>query len=75
MQCRFYCNHCYTRLFPRLWRGFWPFADLFLLVLAALYLLASALLVLWLKQAKQRQQKQFSLVPVAGLAEIEEAQR
>jgi uncharacterized membrane protein len=33
----------------------WPYADLFLLVLAALYLLASFILVLWLKQVKQRQ--------------------
>jgi len=53
----------------------WPAADLFLLVLGALYLLASALLVLWLKQVKQRQQKQESFAPVTGNAEIKEAQR
>ncbi len=32
----------------------WPLADAFLLVLAALYLLASFILVLWLKARKQR---------------------
>jgi uncharacterized membrane protein len=33
----------------------WPYADAFLLVLAALYLLASFVLVSWLKQVRQRQ--------------------
>jgi uncharacterized membrane protein len=33
----------------------WPYADLFLLVLAALYLLASFVLVSWLKQVRQQQ--------------------
>ncbi|MBV9230814.1 MAG: hypothetical protein JOZ18_16010, partial [Chloroflexi bacterium] len=32
----------------------WPFADAFLLVLVALYLLASFLLVTWLKQSRQQ---------------------
>ena len=38
----------------------WPFADAFLLVLAALYLLASFGLVLWLKQVKAHQTSQVS---------------
>jgi len=33
----------------------WPFADVFILVLAALYLLASYVLVQWLKSTKRRQ--------------------
>lgn len=33
----------------------WPFADLFLFALAAIYLLASFVLVSWLKQVKQQQ--------------------
>ena len=33
----------------------WPFADLYLLVLAALYLLVSLVIVSWLKQVKQHQ--------------------
>ncbi len=33
----------------------WPFADIFLLFLAALYLVASLLLIVWLRQVKQRQ--------------------
>ena len=33
----------------------WPLSDAFLIVLAALYLASSFLLVLWLKQTKQRQ--------------------
>ncbi len=33
----------------------WPLADVFILILAALYLLASFILVTWLKQVKQRQ--------------------
>lgn len=33
----------------------WPYADLFILALAALYLVASFVLVTWLKQTKQRQ--------------------
>lgn len=33
----------------------WPYADAFILVLAALYLLSSFILVRWLKQVKQRQ--------------------
>ncbi len=33
----------------------WPFADVFILILAAIYLLASFVLVTWLKQVKQRQ--------------------
>ena len=36
----------------------WPGADLFILVLAALYLLSSFVLVLWLKQVKQRRELQ-----------------
>ena len=36
----------------------WPYSDLFILVLAALYLLSSFLLVLWLRQVKQRQELQ-----------------
>lgn len=32
----------------------WPLSDAFILVLAALYLIASFLLVMWLKQTKQR---------------------
>jgi uncharacterized membrane protein len=38
----------------------WPGNDLFILVLAALYLLSSLVLVLWLKQIKQRQELQSS---------------
>jgi uncharacterized membrane protein len=38
----------------------WPGADLFILVLAALYLLATFVLVLWLKQVKQRRELQAS---------------
>ncbi|MBV9689086.1 MAG: hypothetical protein JO202_05175 [Ktedonobacteraceae bacterium] len=34
----------------------WPFADAFLLALVAVYLLASFMLVLWLKQIRQQQQ-------------------
>jgi uncharacterized membrane protein len=46
--------------FGTFWTGegfgvIWPYTDLFLLVLAALYLLSSFALVLWLKQVKQRQ--------------------
>ena len=46
--------------FGTFWGGeglgvFWPFTDAFLLVLAALYLVASFALVTWLKQTKQRQ--------------------
>ncbi len=33
----------------------WPFSDAFLLVLAAIYLASSFLLVMWLRQTKQRQ--------------------
>ena len=33
----------------------WPLTDVFILILAALYLLASFILVTWLKQVKQRQ--------------------
>jgi hypothetical protein len=33
----------------------WPFADLFILAIAAIYLLASFVLVTWLKRAKLRQ--------------------
>jgi uncharacterized membrane protein len=33
----------------------WPLADVFILILVALYLLASFILVTWLKQVKQRQ--------------------
>ena len=36
----------------------WPGADLFILVLAALYLLSTFVLVLWLKQVKQRRELQ-----------------
>jgi uncharacterized membrane protein len=36
----------------------WPYSDLFILVLAALYLLSSFVLVLWLKQVKQRKELQ-----------------
>ncbi len=36
----------------------WPYADLFILVLAALYLLSTFVLVLWLKQLKQRRELQ-----------------
>ncbi len=32
----------------------WPFADLFILILAAIYLLAAFVLVTWLKQVKQQ---------------------
>lgn len=38
----------------------WPGNDLFILVLAALYLLSSFVLVLWLKQIKQHQELQSS---------------
>lgn len=38
----------------------WPFADAFIIALAALYLLASFVLVLWLKQIKIRQTLQAS---------------
>lgn len=34
----------------------WPLSDLFILVLAALYLLATFVLVFWLKQVKQRRE-------------------
>lgn len=34
----------------------WPYSDLFLLILAALYLLSSFVLVLWLKQVKQHKE-------------------
>src|SRR5581483_7422362 len=34
----------------------WPYADLFIVALAALYLLSSFLLVLWLRQVKQRRE-------------------
>ena len=53
----------------------WPSADLFLLVLAALYLLFSALLVLWLKRFKQRLTRSESSAPASVNAKIEEAQR
>ena len=33
----------------------WPYSDAFILLLAALYLLASFILVSWLKQVRQRQ--------------------
>jgi uncharacterized membrane protein len=33
----------------------WPFSDLFILILAAIYLLATFVLVQWLRQVKQRQ--------------------
>ncbi|HEY0753647.1 MAG TPA: hypothetical protein VGD98_06770 [Ktedonobacteraceae bacterium] len=36
----------------------WPYADVFILVLATLYLLSSFVLVLWLKQVKQRRELQ-----------------
>ena len=36
----------------------WPGADLFILVLAALYLLSTFVLVLWLRQVKQRRELQ-----------------
>lgn len=36
----------------------WPYADTFILALVALYLLASFILVLWLKQVKQRVDRQ-----------------
>ncbi|HEX7734209.1 MAG TPA: hypothetical protein VF458_05090 [Ktedonobacteraceae bacterium] len=36
----------------------WPYADVFILVLAALYLLSTFVLVLWLKQVKQRRELQ-----------------
>ena len=46
----------------------WPYSDLFILVLAALYLLSSFVLVLWLKQVKQhkelRSAAQNTAVPV-----------
>ncbi len=38
----------------------WPFSDLFLLVLVALYLLASFVLVTWLKQVRLQRQVQAS---------------
>ncbi|MEO7020350.1 MAG: hypothetical protein ABI234_09395 [Ktedonobacteraceae bacterium] len=38
----------------------WPYADAFIIVLAALYLLAAFVLVLWLKQVKVRQTLQAS---------------
>lgn len=34
----------------------WPYADLFIVVLVALYLLSSFVLVLWLRQVKQRRE-------------------
>lgn len=43
----------------------WPYADAFILVLAALYLLSSFVLVLWLKQVKQRQEFQASIQKAA----------
>jgi uncharacterized membrane protein len=33
----------------------WPLADVFILILVALYLVASFILITWLKQVKQRQ--------------------
>ncbi len=36
--------------------GEWPLSDVFLLILAAIYLGASFLLIAWLKQVKKQQQ-------------------
>ena len=41
----------------------WPFSDLFLLILAALYLLASFVLVTWLKQVRLQHQVRASTAP------------
>ncbi|HEV2656334.1 MAG TPA: hypothetical protein VGT82_15320, partial [Ktedonobacteraceae bacterium] len=41
----------------------WPFSDLFLLILAALYLLASFVLVTWLKQVRLQHQVKASTAP------------
>ena len=49
--------------------GDWPYKDAFLLVLAALYLLSSFVLVLWLKQVKQRQELQASVQKAAVQAQ------
>lgn len=38
----------------------WPYADLFIVVLAALYLLSSFVLVLWLRQVKQHRELEAS---------------
>lgn len=43
----------------------WPYSDVFILVLAALYLLASFVLVLWLKQVKQRRELQANVQEAA----------
>jgi uncharacterized membrane protein len=43
----------------------WPYTDVFILVLAALYLLSTFVLVLWLKQVKQRQELQASVQKAA----------
>lgn len=43
----------------------WPLSDVFLLVLATLYLLASFLLVIWLKQGKQRRLANANEAPIA----------
>lgn len=56
----------------------WPFADAFILALVALYLLASFVLVTWLKQVKQRSQVQIAAsgagVPASHTAATEEAE-
>ena len=43
----------------------WPYKDVFILVLAALYLLSTFVLVLWLKQIKQRQEIQATVQKAA----------
>ncbi|HEX4714432.1 MAG TPA: hypothetical protein VH164_05850 [Ktedonobacteraceae bacterium] len=43
----------------------WPYTDVFILVLAALYLLSTFVLVLWLKQVKQRQEIQANVQKAA----------
>jgi uncharacterized membrane protein len=43
----------------------WPYTDVFILVLAALYLLSTFVLVLWLKQVKQRQELQANVQKAA----------
>lgn len=47
----------------------WPITDVFIPVLAALYLLSSFVLILWLKQVKQRQELQASAQKAAVQAQ------
>ncbi|GAC1354851.1 MAG: hypothetical protein NVSMB38_34140 [Ktedonobacteraceae bacterium] len=47
----------------------WPFADVFIIILAALYLLASFVLVQWLKRTKQRQMAPSSIEGTQAIKE------